>query len=57
MRYTIAISDDVKAKMRALPLEMRRSVGYRIFLKVRRSASTIWGIEKEFTDDNRLSHS
>jgi mRNA-degrading endonuclease RelE of RelBE toxin-antitoxin system len=32
MHYNVALSADVKAKIRALPDEIRRSVGFRIFL-------------------------
>jgi mRNA interferase RelE/StbE len=32
MRYSLFLSDDVKAKIRALPNELRRQIGYRIFL-------------------------
>ena len=31
MRYTVVLTDEVKAKLRALPLALRRDIGHRLF--------------------------
>jgi mRNA-degrading endonuclease RelE of RelBE toxin-antitoxin system len=32
MRYTVILTDEVKASLRALPLMMRREIGHKLFL-------------------------
>ncbi len=32
MRYTVILTDEVKAKLRALPLALRREIGHKLFL-------------------------
>lgn len=32
MRYTVILTDEVKARLRTLPLTMRRELGYKLFL-------------------------
>jgi mRNA interferase RelE/StbE len=32
MRYTVVLTDEVKAKLRALPLDLRRRAGHHLFL-------------------------
>jgi mRNA interferase RelE/StbE len=31
VRYTVVLTDEVKAKLRALPLALRRDIGHRLF--------------------------
>ena len=31
MRYTVVLTDEVKAKLRALPLSLRREIGHKLF--------------------------
>ena len=31
MRYTVVLTDEVKAKLRALPLAVRRDIGHKLF--------------------------
>ena len=31
MRYTVVLTDEVKAKLRALPLALRRNIGHSLF--------------------------
>ena len=32
MRYTVILTDEVKAKLRTLPLALRREIGHKLFL-------------------------
>ena len=32
MRYTVILTDEVKAKLHALPLALRREIGHKLFL-------------------------
>ena len=32
MHYTVVLTDEVKAKLRAMPLALRREIGHRLFL-------------------------
>ena len=32
MRYTVILTDEVKAALRALPLKLRREIGHKLFL-------------------------
>jgi mRNA-degrading endonuclease RelE of RelBE toxin-antitoxin system len=32
MRYTVILTDEVKAQLRALPLTTRREIGHKLFL-------------------------
>jgi mRNA interferase RelE/StbE len=32
MQYTVILTDEVKAKLRALPVDLRREIGHRLFL-------------------------
>jgi len=32
MRYTVILTDEVKARLRALPLTLRREIGHKLFL-------------------------
>jgi mRNA-degrading endonuclease RelE of RelBE toxin-antitoxin system len=32
VRYTVNLTDEVKAKLRAMPLALRREVGHKLFL-------------------------
>ena len=32
MRYTVVLTDEVKARLRALPLVLRREIGHKLFL-------------------------
>lgn len=32
MRYNVVLSDEVKARLRAMPLELRREIGHKLFL-------------------------
>jgi mRNA-degrading endonuclease RelE of RelBE toxin-antitoxin system len=32
VRYTVILTDEVKAKLRAMPLALRREVGHKLFL-------------------------
>ena len=32
MRYTVILTDDVKAKLHALPLALRREIGHKLFM-------------------------
>ena len=32
MRYTVILTDEVKAKLRSLPLALRKEIGHRLFL-------------------------
>ena len=32
MRYTVILTDEVKTRLHALPLELRREIGHRLFL-------------------------
>ncbi len=32
MRYTVVLTNEVKAKLRALPLSLRREIGHKLFL-------------------------
>lgn len=32
MRYTVVLTDEVKAKLHALPLPLRREIGHKLFL-------------------------
>jgi mRNA interferase RelE/StbE len=32
LRYTVILTDEVKARLRAMPLTLRREIGHRLFL-------------------------
>ena len=32
MRYTVILTDEVKARLRAMPLALRREIGHKLFL-------------------------
>jgi mRNA interferase RelE/StbE len=32
MRYTVILTDEVKARLRAMPLTLRREIGHKLFL-------------------------
>ncbi len=32
MRYTVVLTDEVKARLRAFPLRLRREIGHKLFL-------------------------